>query len=168
LAIAIALAVVVTACSKSPGKDVTAPTTTAAPTTSTTEAPVTAGHVVSYYVPAVGDCYDKRAAGTPTAPTTIHLLLPCALPHQFEVYAAIDYPGADFPGTSTLETYAERSCVGQFQSYVGRPYETSVYDLSYELPTAANWGIGIRHVIGCLLTSADTDRLAGSARNTRR
>jgi hypothetical protein len=154
------------ACSKGPGRPTAAATTTAAPTTTTTEAPLSAGQQVSFYTPVVGNCYDKRTAGTPSAPAIVHLLLPCALPHQYEVYAALDYPGADFPGTNVLEAYARQNCVGHYGAYVGRSYETSVYDLAYELPTAQDWGIGIRHVIGCLVVSADTDRHAGSVRGS--
>ena len=51
---------------------------------------------------------------------------------------------------------------------MGRSYETSTYDLAYELPTQDTWGLGIRHVIGCLLVSANSDRLAGSARGSKR
>jgi hypothetical protein len=150
------------------GTQKVAPTTTAAPTTTTTEAPLTAGQQISFYVPRVGDCFDKRTIGVPPNTTMIHLLLPCQLPHESEVFAALDYPGPNFPGTGVLQEYAKRSCVAHFEPYVGRDYETSVYELGYDLPDQANWNNGITHVIGCLVVSATTDRLAGSARGTRR
>ena len=144
-----------------------APTTTVAPTTTTTAAPLSAGEQVSFYVPVVGNCFDQRTVGTPPATSMIYLLLPCRLPHQSEVFATLDYPGPAFPGTSVLEQYAKQNCVGHFAAYVGRPYETSRYDLAYDLPDQKGWDNGIRHVIGCLIASPDTERLAGSVRGSR-
>jgi hypothetical protein len=160
------LAVALAGCAGTRTKD-TAPTTTVAPTTTTTAAPLSAGQQISFYVPAVGDCFDQRTVGTPPTTSVITLLLPCRLPHQSEVFATLDYPNPDFPGTSALEQYAKRRCVLGFAGYVGRPYETSKYEIAYNLPDQKGWGNGIRHVIGCLIVSADTDRLAGSVRGSR-
>ena len=158
-------AAVLAGCAGARTKD-TAPTTTVAPTTTTTEAPLGAGQQISFYVPAVGDCFDQRTVGTPPTTSMITLLLPCRLPHQSEVFAALEYPGASFPGTSLLEQYAKRRCVLHFAAYVGRPYETSRYEIAYDLPDQKGWDNGIRHVIGCLVASADTARLAGTVRGS--
>ena len=167
LVAALAAGVVLAACAGTRVAD-NAPTTTAAPTTTTTEAPLSAGRQISFYVPAVGDCFDQRTVGTPPSTSMITLLLPCRLPHQSEVFAALDYPGPTFPGTSLLEQYAKRRCVLRFAAYVGRPYETSRYDIAYDLPDQKGWDNGIRHVIGCLVASPDTDRLAGTVRGSGR
>ncbi len=142
-------------------------TTTAAPTTTTTEAPLTAGRQLTTYVPSVGDCFDHRTIGTGATASQIVLLLPCALPHQNQVYAVLAYPPSPaFPGTGVLEAYAKAHCVAGFQAYVGKPYETSVYGLDYELPTAASWSNGIHHVLGCLLVDANGGRLVGTAQGS--
>ena len=159
-------ALVLAGCTGTPAK-VAATTTTVAPTTTTTAAPLSAGRQISFYVPAVGDCFDQRTVGTPPSTSMITLLLPCRLPHQSEVFATLDYPGAAFPGTSALEAFAKQRCVRSFAGYVGRPYETSKYDLAYDLPDQKGWDNGIRHVVGCLVVSADTERLAGSVRGSR-
>jgi hypothetical protein len=158
--------VAIAACAGAPTKKAE-PTTTVAPTTTTTAAPLAAGQQVSFYVPVVGDCFDQRTVGTPPSTSMVFLLLACRLPHQSEVFAALDYPGATFPGTSVLEQFAKRTCVRHFAAYVGRPYETSKYDLAYDLPDQKGWPNGVRHVIGCLVASADTDRLAGSVRGSK-
>ncbi len=137
--------------------------------TTTTEAPLTAGRQVSFYVPNVGDCYDKRTTGAPPSTAQVYLLLPCTLPHQNEVFATVDYPDPNFPsGVGVLEQFAKQHCVGGFAAYVGRAYETSSYDIDYELPQQATWGNGIRHVIGCLIVPHDGTRLSGSAKGTAR
>ncbi len=167
-------AALLAACAGSHADDHVATTTTAkAPTTTTTEAPLAAGRQISVYVPSVGDCFDNRTLppgpgavpGTP-APTIV-LLLACTLPHQNQVYATLDYPPSPtFPGTGVLEAYAKSHCVANFATFVGKPYETSMYGLAYQLPTEASWGNGIRHVLGCLLVNPSGDRLTGTAQGS--
>ena len=95
------------------------------------------------------------------------LLLPCTLPHENQVYATLDYPPSPaFPGTGVLEAYAKAHCVANFAAFVGKPYETSMYGLAYELPTEASWGNGIRHVLGCLLVDPTGGRLTGTAQGS--
>jgi hypothetical protein len=161
-------AVLLAACSGSHRAKQVATTTTAAPTTTTTAAPLAAGQQVSFYVPVVGDCFDLRTVGAAPTTSMIHLLLPCRLPHQSEVYAAIDYPNPAFPGTAALEAFAKQNCVAYFAGYVGRPYETSSLNLGYDVPDQGGWNNGIRHVIGCLVVSGTTDRLAGTVRGSKR
>jgi hypothetical protein len=170
VAAAVALATAaLTGCSGSQGGEVATTTTAKAPTTTTTDAPLAAGHQVSVYVPSVGDCYDHRSIGTPPTTSMIVLLLPCTLPHENQVFATLDYPPAPtFPGTGVLEAYAKANCVANFAAFVGKPYETSMYGLGYELPTEASWGNGVRHVLGCLLVDPNGGRLTGSAQGTKK
>jgi hypothetical protein len=170
--LAVALAVVAAAaglagCAGSHGAEKAAVTTTVAPTTTTTEPPLAAGRQISVYTPSVGDCFDNRTIGTPPDTSEIVLLLACPIPHQNEVYAVVPYPPSPtFPGTAALEAYAKATCVSNFAAYVGKPYETSIYDLAYQVPTAASWGNGIRHVIGCLLVDRNGNRMVGTARGS--
>ena len=169
LAVIGSVALLLTGCGGSKGPVRAATTTSVAPTTTTTEAPITAGHQISVYVPKVGDCYDDRTVGTPPTTSQIVLLLDCALPHQNQVYATLDYPpDPTFPGTGVLEAYAKAHCVASFQAFVGKPFETSIYGLGYELPTADSWGNGIRHVLGCLLVDPAGGRLAGTAQGSQK
>jgi hypothetical protein len=167
---AASIAVVALALAACSAKPATAPTsTTAAPVkpTTTTEAPLTAGRQVSFYVPAVGDCYDKRMIGAAPNAVQIWLVLPCTLPHQNEVFATVDFPDPNFPsGVGVLEQFAKQRCVSGFAAYVGKPYETSSYDIDYELPQEASWGNGIRHVIGCLVVPHDGTRITGSVKGS--
>ena len=98
LAAAGALAAVV-GCSGDDGAS--APTTTGttapAPTTTTTEAPTEAGERVYVYEPQVGDCFDRRTLESEEGGERIVLLLDCALPHQFEVFAVAEIDEAALP-----------------------------------------------------------------------
>jgi hypothetical protein len=132
-------------------------------TTTTTEAPLSAGRQFSFYVPAVGDCFDVRTADK--APP-IYLKLDCSLPHQSEVFATIEVTGKDYPGQQILEAAAKKTCPTSWEAYVGKPYETSSYGIGYLLPDETGWGNGIRHVTGCLIQPGTADRSAGSAKGT--
>ncbi len=149
-------------CSGDAGKNDAAATTTTepAPTTTTTEAPLSAGKQFSFYVPAVGECFDVRPVDRSTP---IYLRLDCSLPHQNEVFATFDYTDAkEYPGSEKLETQAKQRCPALWEAYVGKPYETSRLALAYDLPDERGWGNGIRHVVGCLAVDPATERRAGS------
>jgi hypothetical protein len=139
-------------------------TTTIGPpveSTTTTEVPLTSGKQVSFYVPAVGECFDLRAddKGAP-----IHLVLDCALPHQRQVFAIFDYTATkEYPGQDALEAQAKLECPKSWEAFVGAPYETSRYELAFDLPDEAGWGNGIRHVVGCLIVDPKGDPITGSA-----
>jgi hypothetical protein len=153
------------ACSGDKTNDSAATTTTDVPaTTTTTEAPLSAGKQFSFYVPAVGECFDVRpvANGAP-----IYLRLPCALPHQNEVFATFDYTDTkEYPGSQVLEAQAKQRCPASWEAYVGKPYETSRLALAFDLPSEGGWGTGIRHVVGCLVVDPSTDRTAGTLRGS--
>jgi len=166
LAVGLALASltgVLSACSGNAAKSLTTTTTTPPETTTTTEAPLTAGKQISFYVPAVGDCFDVRPVDK--APP-IYLKLDCALPHQNEVFATVDFTGKDYPGAPFLEAVAKKTCPASWPAYVGKPYETSSYEIGYLLPDEAGWGNGIRHVTGCLIQPGSGERTSGTAKGS--
>jgi hypothetical protein len=182
----VALAVLVAACS-SGGDGSTEATTTLPPeTTTTTEVLETAGEIIGSYQPAVGDCFDRRLvdrSAVADAPegsgvTPAVLLLDCGLPHRYEVFAVVEVPdevtgGATpdgppaYPGDTALATYARAACTAGFAAYVGQPYEVSDLDIDHHLPTASEWGRGLRD-IGCLLYELAGGRMVGSAQGAAR
>ena len=155
------LGVALAACSGSTTTESTTTTSQPAPeTTTTTEVPMSAGRQVSFFVPAVGDCYDVRPVDK--APP-IHLVLDCSLPHQRQVFATFDYTASkDYPGPDLLEAQAKLECPKSWEAFVGAPYETSRFELAYELPDQAGWGNGIRHVVGCVVVDPNGGLITGS------
>jgi hypothetical protein len=164
--VAALLAVALLAGCTGDGKGDPAATTTSepAPTTTTTEAPLSAGKQFSFYVPAVGDCFDIRPVDR-AAP--IYLRLDCSLPHENEVFATWDYTDTkEYQGSTILESQAKKRCPGSWEAYVGQAYETSRLGLAYLLPDQAGWGNGIRHVVGCLVVDPASERRVGSVRGS--
>jgi hypothetical protein len=111
----------------------------------------------------VGDCFssERLAAGGVTAAVE---LVDCAAPHAFEVIATSDAPD-DVPFTE-VEEFAERSCVDQFEDYVGVPIDASARQLFWMVPIASNWDLGDRRSV-CLVADPRAN-LVGSVRDTNR
>lgn len=171
-AVVVAIALLVGACSRGAGS-AGSPTTTAGPTatTTTTEAPVEAGDLRPIYRPRVADCFDRRPVDQPGAPAKVPvvLLLDCALPHQFEVFAVVDAPvgGPAYPGEAPLRAHARASCVRAFEGYVGQAYEVSRLEIDHHLPSPTEWGEGVRQ-LACAVYDLDASRVAGSLRGAAR
>jgi hypothetical protein len=164
--VGLAMAVMALAgCTGNAAKSATTTITTTVPpeTTTTAEAPLTAGRQISFYVPAVGDCFDIRTAdkGPP-----IYLKLDCSIPHQNEVFATIEFTLKDYPGEPFLRDGAKQTCPKSWEAYVGKPFETSSFELGYLLPDEATWGNGIRHTTGCLIQPGSGERMVGSAKGS--
>jgi hypothetical protein len=153
-------------------------------TTSTTEAPVTAGSLVPEDALKVGDCFDKRRVDGPEKSKVEALLvLPCDLPHQNEVFAVLKYASAvpaegttihgaattpttvRFPGQPVFTEFAVKECPKRFKDYVGQSYELSAFELTYALPTESDWAAA-RHSIGCALADGHGRRLIGKQQGT--
>lgn len=150
-------------------------TTIAVGTTTTTEAPVEAGEKIYVYVPEVGDCYDKRRiAAQGGTQTEIVLKLDCALPHEKEIFAIVEYPAPDpkttdpkareFPGDDALRRFGRLECPKQFRAYVGTGYEVSSLEIGFLMPAESNWPSNRK--ISCLLQAPNGARRSGTARGS--
>ncbi len=150
-------------------------TTTVAPeTTTTTEPPLDEGSQVDplYYVPTVGDCFDRREiTGSDNKQADVLLMLDCQLLHQYEIFATVAYPlpeGGDtaWPGDDAVRDVARADCSTFFEAYIGAPYETSAFEMGYLLPPEDNFGVN--QLIGCYVYDPTHDRTAGSAQRAAR
>lgn len=112
----------------------------------------------------VGDCFDDESldGGVSEVPA-----VPCAEPHDNEIYFIYDLPDGDFPGVTEVETLADEGCAAQFEAFVGAAYETSAIDYWALYPSEDTWTqIGDREVI-CSVWEPGvkvTGTLAGVAR----
>jgi hypothetical protein len=113
----------------------------------------------------VGDCFDDQAAqGIVGFPT-----VPCARPHDNEIYHLFDVPSAaadPFPGDERMGTVVQEGCLDAFEGYVGVPFERSVLRIFPISPSREAWEGGDREVV-CALYQ-DGTRLTGSVRGSRR
>lgn len=112
----------------------------------------------------VGDCINSsELMGEETATVP---LVPCADPHEDEVYYAFDLADGEFPGGDAIDAAAEESCSPQFDAFIGTSYAESVLDWYSFYPTVGSWDEGDREVL-CLAydpAGTVTGTLAGVAR----
>ena len=112
---------------------------------------------------ALGDCFDDQG-GTMISEIPV---VPCADPHDFEVYHEIELPAGDFPGDEAIEAQAETDCAAQFATFIGMPYETSTLELTFLTPTSQSWSEADDRLIQCIATDPagkTSGTLAGAAR----
>ena len=106
----------------------------------------------------VGDCFRGEA-------TDIDLV-PCNEPHTHEAYFAVDYVGDAYPGSATLEAFAEQQCVGAFADYVGVELAQSPLYFTYLYPSDTTWQTKNNHQVMCFVVSRDevlTETVKGTA-----
>lgn len=113
----------------------------------------------------VGDCFDDDSVND-TGVTDVPAV-PCAEPHDNEIYYIFDLPDGDFPGVSGIETSAYDGCYAQFEGFVGVAYDASVLDYWPIYPSEESWNsLGDREVI-CSVYEPQakvTGTLAGAGR----
>ncbi len=116
----------------------------------------------------VGDCFnDPNTTALQVAEVDA---VPCAEPHDNEVYAVADHPAGDddpYPGVRALDTYGWDYCLGEFAGYVGISYEDSRLEVSYLQPSTDSWEDDDDREIVCFLYDFDLRRLRGSMQGSR-
>ena len=110
---------------------------------------------------AVGDCFnDEESASDEVSDVPA---VPCAEPHDNEIYYLFDLAGDECPVDTPDQ--ADAGCYDPFSAFVGLDYESSVLDYYPIYPTADTWSTGDREVICVVFDSAQTTgTLAGAAR----
>lgn len=107
----------------------------------------------------VGDCFDDEAF----ASSEISELpaLPCAEPHDNEIYATFDVTG-EWPGDERIEEMAYEGCYDRFAGAIGKSYEESVIDFTVIYPSQGSWKqLDDREVI-CVAYHMEFEKLTGS------
>ena len=93
--------------------------------------------------------------------------VPCAEPHDTEVYAAMDVAGDEFPGDEEIDLQADEFCAGEFTGFVGTDPAVSEIFYSYFMPSEASWnGLDDREIL-CLVVDLEggvTGTMAGANR----
>ncbi len=92
----------------------------------------------------VGDCLDD---GTATGEVQTVPTVPCAGPHDSEIYSAHQLGKSAYPGVDAVIEQAEALCLPAFDQFVGEPYLDSRFDFSYYYPTDQSWANGDREVL---------------------
>ena len=123
---------------------------------------ITEGGEVGAFRVRLGDCMVDPGEGMIESVEAV----PCADPHDLEIYHAFNLVGssADYP--SDMDMQADNGCYNAFEPFVGKSYESSVYDYMIITPTEQSWKeLDDREVL-CALTSYDGQATFGSGQGT--
>jgi hypothetical protein len=111
----------------------------------------------------VGDCFNNTASTEVSQVDAV----PCAEPHQYELFHVFRISGTIYPTTADLDTQSASACAPAFAAYVGHDYETSTLYISTLYPTSDGWGHGAREV-QCVVHNDAESKVTGSVRGTAR
>jgi hypothetical protein len=108
----------------------------------------------------VGDCFDDPSS---TYGDEISSLpgVPCAEPHDNEVYALVNVTMPEYPGEDAMWDHANDECLKRFEGFVGLEYESSSLDIYTMYPSTESWKQDDREVV-CALYDMNVEKLEGS------
>jgi hypothetical protein len=93
----------------------------------------------------------------------------CAVPHTHEIFAVVPDTDSDvFPGDEALNAFAERSCTGQFEPYVGVSLFDSSLLMTWLVPTLGSWNDHQDTNVLCVLADFQAAPLTGSMKGSNR
>jgi hypothetical protein len=120
------------------------------------------GGEVGVNVLRLGDCFNDNASDEVTDVATVEAV-PCAEPHDNEVYYLGALPEAEFPGDEVVDELVADQCLTVFDAFAGVPYNESQLEVAYIFPSEASWAEGDRGYI-CMVYDVSLDQLEGSMR----
>lgn len=125
-----------------------------------TGAIVDAGSVDVFQIK-VGDCFDDVNSEEISSLPGV----PCAEPHDNEAYASFNVTLSGYPEGDGMYEVAFESCLDQFETFVGRDYQSSTLDIYALYPTAEGWAQNDREVV-CAVFDMEENKLVGSMRDS--
>ncbi len=104
-----------------------------------------------------GQCFDSLPNGIAGAHA-----VPCAQPHDAEIYGAFSVAGHRWPGAAALGSQARLGCQRRLAGYLNPQLDTSGLAESYAYPNAGAWAAG-EHTVICEIRGTG-GKLTGSVR----
>jgi hypothetical protein len=104
-----------------------------------------------------GQCFNSLPNGIAGAHA-----IPCAQPHDGEIYGDFRVAGRSWPGTGALGERARQGCQSRLGGYLNPQLNTSGLTESYAYPNEGAWAAGVHSVI-CEIRSTGA-KLTGSVR----
>jgi hypothetical protein len=115
----------------------------------------------------VGDCFDDGTAFSEDNASIGSVPgVPCAKPHDNEVYAVFDIDAASFPGDAIAEM-AHDACLERFEAFVGKDYESSSLDIATLYPSRESWNSQHDREVVCAVYDVELAKLTGSVQGLR-
>lgn len=121
---------------------------------------VSAGSIDAFSLQA-GDCFDDSSSYSDQVDSLPGV--PCADPHDNEVYAIISVDLPEFPGDDAMGELAHEKCLTKFPSFVGKDYETSSLDIYTLFPSSESWSRQDDREVVCAVYDMELEKLVGSA-----
>ncbi len=179
---AVAMAILLAACTDNPSDPQSPTSGPAEATTSIVEVrptladegiPNWVGDVVNLHDLEDGACFNRYSWVQDDRHVELDTRVPCGGPHQHEVYLRTEHParaGAPWPGDREMEAFARAQCYGAFADFVGEIYELSELELGYLTPSRTDFEHEDARFRGihCYLLRDDGEEMVGSARDSRR
>jgi len=179
---AVAMAILLAACTDDPSDPQSPTSGLAEATTSIVEVrptladegiPNWVGDVVNLHDLEDGACFNRYSWVQDDRHVELDTRVPCGGPHQHEVYLRTEHParaGAPWPGDREMEAFARAQCYGAFADFVGEIYELSELELGYLTPSRTDFEHEDARFRGihCYLLRDDGEEMVGSARDSRR
>ena len=109
-----------------------------------------------------GDCFDDSSSLDDEITSLPGI--PCSEPHDNEAFAVIGLTIAAYPEGEGMAELAQDSCLGRFDSFVGRDYESSSLDVFTMYPSHDSWEQNDREVV-CAVYDMNASKLKGSVKN---
>ena len=172
LAVIVLLGVVVSGSPEEEADPLAAPATSApsasTATTGTTATTVPPAPIVGL---ATGECWNDPAVTDLRGESSGETVeVPCAEPHQAEVYALVYHPApqdAPYPGDDALFEFGDDQCAIRFQGFVGRNLDESLLNVMVSYPIERGWLFEDRTII-CSVYALDGSMLTGSVAGSGR
>lgn len=112
----------------------------------------------------VGDCFNDSGAVSVDAAETVSSVpgVPCAEPHDNEVFAVFNVAAVSFPDGEAMAELAFDSCHERFESFVGKDYMSSSLDIVTLYPTRESWNSYDDREVVCAVFDMNANKLIGS------
>lgn len=114
----------------------------------------------------IGDCFDQPAPGHKELHVTTVKVVPCAQPHQWEVFHSFDLASGPYPGENDAARFAEGGCIDAYKAFDGVAYSNSKLHLIYLYPLPSHWASG-DHKVTCTIGLPEPT-VTGTLRNSGR
>ena len=116
----------------------------------------------------LGDCVAQPVTTTEEVEEVESVkAVPCGEPHDGEVYAVFDLPDGDFPGDEEVAAAGEERCVKDFETFVGKPYEDSMYDITSLFPTRESWESNDDREYVCIVVAPEGQKATGTLKGKK-
>jgi putative regulator of septum formation len=113
-------------------------------------------------LPSVFRLHPGQCVNSPQNAASATQVVPCAQPHDAEIFAAFRLAGHSWPGAAAVGARARLGCMSRLGGYLNPQLATATLAESYIYPSAGAWDVGERTVI-CEVRSTQ-GKLTGSVR----